>query len=115
MEQFKIIEAITDNQDYIREVTTRIFGELSEEQFQRLFSLFEWIEIKAGNQLIQQGDSPDHIYFLIYGRLTAALEDLNGSLKIMGEVVPGQAVGETGVMAEQERSAHVFAAFLQTK
>lgn len=110
MEQFKIIEAITDNQDYIREVTTRIFGELSEEQFQRLFSLFEWIEIKAGNQLIQQGDSPDHIYFLIYGRLTAALEDLNGSLKIMGEVVPGQAVGETGVMAEQERSAHVFAA-----
>lgn len=110
MDQYKIIDPITEDQEYIKKITTSIFGELKEEQFQSLFPLFEWIEINAGNQLIQQGEKSEHIYFLVYGRLTAISEDLKGDFQVLGEVAPGQAVGETGVIAEQARSAHVFAA-----
>src|SRR5690606_40244597 len=47
---------------------------------------------------------------IFYGRLTAVHENNTGETRILGEIIPGQAVGEIGVIAEQPRTAHVFAA-----
>lgn len=110
MNQYRIIAPLATDQSYIREIITEIFGQLTDSQFQDLYPMFEWVEIKAGKQLIFQGENSDHIYFLVYGRLTAIHENQTGASRILGEIFPGQAVGETGVIAEMPRTAHVWAA-----
>ena len=110
MDQYKKIEALSTDQNYIREIITRIFGTLTDDQFDNLYPLFDWIQVAAGKQLIYQGEESNHIYFLVYGRLTAIYENSAGNSRILGEIVPGQAVGEAGVIADQPRTAHVFAA-----
>lgn len=110
MDQYIKIAPLSTDQNYIRKIITRIFGTLTDDQFDNLYPLFDWIQIAAGKQLIYQGEESNHIYFLVYGRLTAIYENQEGQSRILGEIVPGQAVGETGVIADQPRTAHVFAA-----
>ncbi len=110
MNQYEIIPPLATDQNHIRQIITRIFGTLTDAQFNDLFPLFEWVEVNAGKQLIVQGEESNHIYFLIYGRLTAIHEKSFGNSRILGEIFPGQAVGETGAIAEMPRTAHVFAA-----
>lgn len=110
MKEYQIIAPLSTDQNYIRGIITGIFGQLTDIQFQDLYALFEWIEIKAGKKLIDQGEDSNHIYFLVYGRLSAIHENATGTSRILGEIFPGQAVGETGVIAEQPRMAHVYAA-----
>ncbi|MBY5957182.1 patatin-like phospholipase family protein [Membranicola marinus] len=110
MDHYTQIPPITSDQDYVRSIVTKIFGELSDSQFDALFPLFDWIQIKAGQQLIFQDEESNEIFFLVYGRLTAIYEKTLGDSVILGDIHPGQAVGESGVIAEQPRTAHVFAA-----
>lgn len=104
------IPPIDIDRNYVREIITKMFGELTDEQFKELFTHFEWIQIKAGDQLIKQGETSNHINFLIYGRLTAIKEDEQENFTILGDVFPGQAVGENSVIAERPHAAHIFSA-----
>lgn len=110
MDQFTKIKPLSPDQEYIRKIITQIFGTLTDQQFDTLFPLFDWIQIEAGKQLIRQGDDSNDLFFLVYGRLTAIHENTLGQTRKLGEILPGQAVGETGVIADQPRMAHVFAA-----
>ncbi len=110
MDQYTKIKPLSSDQGYIRKIITQIFGNLTDQQFDALFPLFDWIQIQAGKQLIRQGEDSNDLFFLVYGRLTAIHENQSGESRILGEILPGQAVGETGVIAGQPRMAHVFAA-----
>src|SRR5690606_2692290 len=110
MDQYRNISHLSTDQNYIREIISTIFGDLTDAQFESLYPLFDWMQMSAGKQMIHQGEESNHIYFLVYGRLTAVHENNTGETRILGEIIPGQAVGEIGVIAEQPRTAHVFAA-----
>lgn len=86
-----------------------VFGEISDVQWSALEELVEWVYVKGGDKIIQQGEPSDCIYFLLHGRLSAVYENADGTFKKLGDVVQGQSVGEIGVFSKDVRTASVIA------
>ena len=70
----------------------------------------ETIEIDAGTVLVRQGDTADRVYIVLDGYLTIALESGRpGGDQLLGEVGPGEVVGELAVLSGSRRTATVRA------
>ncbi len=79
-------------------------------------SLFEQLEtchLPGGEWLFRQGDPGDSFYFLVWGRLQVLLlPDSPGehdAPKILGEVIPGDSVGEISLLTGESRTASIRA------
>ena len=96
-----------DTRTKIRQVAERYFGtELTEE----LLDDFEVIEVAGGDWLFHQGDDGRSLYLAVRGRLQVLSENTGQSeLQLLGEVVPGESVGEVGLLTGEKRSAGVRA------
>jgi len=70
----------------------------------------EWVHLYRNEVLFQQGDQGDNFYILISGRLLSVIQDENNIRRTLGEVMPGECVGEMAVLTEDVRSASVHAA-----
>jgi len=63
-------------------------------------------ELAGGEWLFHQGDPGDGLYFLLRGRLQVWRESSPGHpSELLGEVVPGESVGEVGLLTNAPRSA----------
>lgn len=63
-------------------------------------------ELAGGEWLFHQGDASDGLYFVIRGRLQVWRETASGHpSELLGEVVPGESVGEVGLLTDAPRSA----------
>jgi len=74
--------------------------------------LLEYLEkqsMQPGDVLIRQGDSPDVMYFIESGRVTAQLELSNGRTVRLRSMGSGTVVGEMGLYLEMPRTATVVA------
>lgn len=70
----------------------------------------ETIEIDTGTVLVRQGDTADRVYIVLDGHLTIALESGRpGGDQLLGEVGPGEVVGELAVLSGSRRTATVRA------
>ena len=77
-----------------------------------LWSLLQPVSLAGGQWLFRQDDAGDALYLLVRGRLRAwrdlpaapGEEDL-----LLGEIAPGECVGEAGLLTGQPRSAGVRA------
>lgn len=71
------------------------------------------VDLAGGDWLFHQGDPGDSLYFLVRGRLRAWLDagpDQPGEEDVLlGEIVPGESVGEVGLLSGHPRSAGVRA------
>ncbi|MFT5452121.1 MAG: NTE family protein, partial [Enterobacterales bacterium] len=68
--------------------------------------------LKGGEWLFKQGDAGDSLYFLIRGRLQTWLEadvDTDQPARMLGEIAPGESVGEVGLISGEQRSASMKA------
>lgn len=75
------------------------------EQFQR-------VTLNGGEWLFQQGDSSDALYFLVRGRLQAWQDgslDSDGKRTLLGEIAPGETVGEIALLTGEKRTAGILA------
>lgn len=63
----------------------------------------------AGFYIIEQGEIAKDLYLILSGRAEAVHEEEDGSLRVLGEIGPGQFFGERGLALQQRRSAHVIA------
>jgi len=79
---------------------------------------FQMQTLAGGEWLFRQGDLGDSLYFLVRGRLQVWLEPNRGEepktgdptiSRLMGEVVPGETVGEVGLLSDEPRSASIRA------
>jgi len=77
----------------------------------QLLEQMEVCELSGGEWLFHQGDPGNSLYFLIRGRLQAWLEvsDTNESPQMLGEMLPGESVGEVGLITGEVRSASMKA------
>lgn len=67
-------------------------------------------ELSGGEWLFHQGDPGDGLYFLLRGRLQVWREPSPGHpSELLGEVVPGECVGEVGLLTNAPRSAGIRA------
>jgi predicted acylesterase/phospholipase RssA/CRP-like cAMP-binding protein len=71
---------------------------------------FEICEVAGGDWLFRQGDEGCALYLLVRGRLHVFREYPEPAPpQLLGEVVPGESVGEAGILSGQKRSAGIRA------
>ncbi len=86
------------------------FSDLPEEMLNFLAKEGEPISLQSGEMLIHQGDLADAFYLLCYGRLSVFLEKDKEEKRYIGEVLPGETVGEMTLLTGERRSSTVIAA-----
>lgn len=68
-----------------------------------------WFSVAAGWPLIEQGDAPDCIYFVISGSLGAFRIGADGTSELVGYIRAGEPVGEMALFAGEPHTASVYA------
>ncbi|HYD87955.1 MAG TPA: patatin-like phospholipase family protein [Vitreimonas sp.] len=74
-----------------------------------LDAVSEWFSIPAGWPLINAGEPPEGVYFLLTGSLAAFKPAERGGHALLGYIRPGEPVGEMAMIAREPHSASVFA------
>jgi NTE family protein/lysophospholipid hydrolase len=67
------------------------------------------IRLRSGDTLIEQGRPSDAMYVLAVGRLRAIVRDDRGDSRVLGDIVPGESVGEMSLLTGEPTSATVRA------
>jgi predicted acylesterase/phospholipase RssA/CRP-like cAMP-binding protein len=65
--------------------------------------------MSPGDVLFRQGDRADHLFVVLHGRLRALVVGEDGAAQRLGEIGPGELVGETALLRGTPRSAVVEA------
>jgi len=99
---------MTQTTELYQTLLTDFFG-LDPDRHEDLVQAIETLELPGGHWLFQQGDPGDSMYFLVRGRLEAWQQNPNGEVTRLNEIVPGEAVGEIGLLTDAPRSAGVRA------
>lgn len=96
--------------DTLRAALTNVFGSLDDALFEKLSDKLELVDIAGGSALFRQGDPGDSLYVLLRGRLNVSLMDPDTATeKLVGEIAPGESVGEIGLLTGEPRSATLWA------
>ena len=93
----------------LAEMLPKLFGELDEETFDSIEEEAEWVQVFRGSVLMREGDPGDSMYILIRGRLQARITQEDGSHIVVGEITPGESVGEMAMFTGDPRTADVVA------
>lgn len=72
-------------------------------------SELQFVELKMGDILFEQGATGDSLYLLIAGSLGVRVRHADGSQSEIDRLHPGDVVGEMAVLSGQQRSATVYA------
>lgn len=99
MDKFKIISLMRTND---------FFKSLSGNHLLQLYEKFTHTLIKSNEVLFRQGDDPNNLYIILYGRMKILKEKVEGRLS-RGEIGQGEIVGEFALLTKQKRSATVIA------
>ncbi|MGH2898556.1 MAG: cyclic nucleotide-binding domain-containing protein, partial [Solirubrobacteraceae bacterium] len=65
----------------------------------------EWVTLRSGEELFRHGDPGDAAYVVMSGRLRVT----DDAGRTLNEAAPGETIGEMALLADQPRSATVFA------
>jgi len=100
------------NDERLAEIAGRYFG-LSGADAHELLEALHTRHLRGGEWLMRQGQAADALYFLVRGRLQVWREADDGSVepsrRLLGEIAPGESVGELGLLTGSPRSASVRA------
>lgn len=72
-------------------------------------AMTEWFSVPAGWSLMNAGEPPEGVYFLVSGSLAAFKPVDRGGHKLLGYIRPGEPVGEMAMIAREPHSSSVFA------
>src|SRR5262245_34706 len=74
-----------------------------------LDAVSEWFSVPAGWPLLNAGEPPEGVYFLVSGSLAAFKPTDRNGHQLLGYIRPGEPVGEMAMIAKEPHSASVFA------
>lgn len=86
------------------------FGALLPHVIRELESELEWRTFKSGETLYREGDRAEAAFILLSGRLIAVSELPNGEEEFLYTTLPGETVGEVGLLTRRPHPFTVFAA-----
>ena len=81
-----------------------LFGVHDAETLAWLRDELEWIPLSHGDVLFREGDPGDAMYVLVSGRLRIATSVPENGQRVVGEVSPGELVGELGLLSGEPRT-----------
>lgn len=82
-------------------------GAIAREDLLSLRPKPDLLSVKTGETLIWQGEVGQAYYLLLRGRLRRFVYDRNGSRSFVGDVIPGQGVGASGLLTDAGNAATV--------
>ena len=77
-----------------------------EEQLRAISPPPNWVKLATGETLIEQGSFGEDFYFLVNGRLRAFFTDESGSQRMVGEIMPGEGIGEMSLPSTTVRAKY---------
>ncbi len=90
-------------------ILSNLFGEMDVQALHALQAKLEWHYLSNGDMLFRQGDPGDALFIVISGRLKVVIEETDGNERTVGEIEPGETVGEFALITEESRSATLYA------
>ncbi len=69
----------------------------------------EWVNVRSGDLLFNQNDVADSLFIVINGRLSIKTTDINGFEVALGEVGPGETMGEYAALTSSHRTTTAYA------
>ncbi|MEO0562947.1 MAG: cyclic nucleotide-binding and patatin-like phospholipase domain-containing protein, partial [Chloroflexota bacterium] len=96
------------NRVYLAQAMTRHLGKLSETDLDLLEAHFDWHQLERGEVLMSQGEVADRMYVVLTGRLSAVRAD-DDQTRVLGDIEPGDLVGEGALFDNSPRTANVVA------
>jgi len=88
---------------------SRVFGFLDESVLCDLARSFEFRKVHGGTLVLQQGDVPESMIFVISGVLRASRHEADGSYHMRNDIRSGQGIGEIGMILQQPCTVDVMA------
>ena len=86
------------NADEVVDHLSRMLPGTSAELLKALEPQLQWVAMPRGTTLMEQGQVGDHLYFVVSGRLTASAKRDDGSRVPLGDMGPGESVGEMALL-----------------
>lgn len=86
-----------------------LFGELDGAALVELETELEWVRLRGGDTLFEEGDHGHDVYIVVNGRLRASVLDGEGRTRVLEEVGRGAAVGELALLTGEPRAATIVA------
>lgn len=87
----------------------QLFGHLEAEVLATIKDLMEWVPVRAGTRLFEEGDQGDAAYLVVTGRLRAFRRGPDGVEVEVGEVGRAEMAGEMALLEDLPRGATVYA------
>lgn len=88
----------------------KVFIHLSDEQLQQIIQQSDRLHLRSGDILFAEGDNPDYVYVVLYGRLGSYLSIAHSVDQLPSGVFPrGALIGEVGVIVNSPRTMAVIA------
>ena len=102
----------SSGRDQLLQTIERYFG-IAGADAEELLGELEAVDVAGGDWLFHQGELADSLYFLVRGRLQVWIEPDeehdDRPAQLLGEVTPGESVGEIGLLAGGLRTAGIRA------
>lgn len=110
----QLVQALGDlvrrriRQEQLARVLKDVFGELDEPTLRRIEAELEWVELRPGEALFEQGDPSDCMYLAVSGRLIGVRAS-GKERRIVTEIGRGESIGEMGFFTDEPRTAGIYA------
>jgi predicted acylesterase/phospholipase RssA/CRP-like cAMP-binding protein len=85
-----------------------LFPDLDQPTLRHIYRAGRKVEIEAGNYLFRQYEDEHSIFIVLLGRLRVFQEN-KGNSEVLGDIGPGETVGEVAFFTDQPRMASVIA------
>ncbi|MDR0587242.1 MAG: GGDEF domain-containing protein [Treponema sp.] len=86
-----------------------LFAELSELEFNAVTAFMERRRFIKDEKIFSEGDKGEDMFILLSGSLSAHRVQLDGTQRLMFDIVPGSFFGEMSIIANEPRSATITA------
>jgi predicted acylesterase/phospholipase RssA/CRP-like cAMP-binding protein len=88
---------------------SQIFASLDDECLHKAIKKLKKVYVRKNKILFHQGDLSDGLYLLVSGRLVGLLKTKEKQEKFIGNIEPGQTIGEMGAISHEPRAATIKA------
>jgi predicted acylesterase/phospholipase RssA/CRP-like cAMP-binding protein len=95
-------------EEQLERVLKDVFGEMDEAALKRIESELQWVELRPGEALFEQGEASDCMYLVASGRLIGVRDSGKGR-QITAEIGRGESIGEMGFFTGEPRSLSIHA------